>query len=67
MPQQTVEVEIDMDGKVTIQTAGFSGASCLQATKALESVLGTVTDDTKTPEFHQAASQSQPQQARAGQ
>lgn len=67
MPQQTVEVEIDVDGKVIIQTAGFHGASCLQATKALESVLGTVTDDTKTREFHQAAGQSQPQQAKASQ
>jgi hypothetical protein len=64
---QTVEVEIDANGKVVIQTKGFQGASCLQATKSLESALGLVTDDTKTREFHQAASQSQPQQAKAGQ
>jgi hypothetical protein len=67
MAQQTVEVEIDVNGKVVIQTAGFQGASCLQATKTLEAVLGTVTEDAKTREFHQAAGQSQSQQAKAGQ
>jgi len=64
---QRITVEISAEGAVTVQTSGFAGASCQQATKALEAALGTVVSDTKTPEFHQAAVQTRPHQAKAGQ
>ncbi|TXI84783.1 MAG: DUF2997 domain-containing protein [Cupriavidus sp.] len=64
---QTISVEISSSGKVTVQTQGFAGASCQQATAALEKALGTVTRDDKTPEFHQGAACPLPQQAKAGQ
>lgn len=64
---QSITVEITPEGAVTVQTQGFAGASCKQATAALEKALGTVTNDTKTPEFHQGAACPLPQQAKAGQ
>lgn len=64
---QTVTVEITAQGQVTVQTSGFAGASCKQATAALEKALGTVTSDEKTAEFHQGAACKLPQQAKAGQ
>ena len=42
-------------GEVKIETSGFTGKSCEEATAALEKVLGTVTDNTKTAEWYQAA------------
>lgn len=65
--QKTVTVEIDPQGNTTVTTSGFAGATCKQATTALENALGTVTSDDKTPEFFQGAACSLPQQAKAGQ
>lgn len=50
--QVVVTVE---DGKTTIETKGFKGTSCLQATAALEAALGVKTSDTPTAEMHQTA------------
>jgi len=62
---QTVTVEIDHTGAVIVKTEGFAGATCKQATAALESALGTVTRDERTPEFYRQA--THPQQAKAEQ
>jgi hypothetical protein len=43
---------------------GFAGKGCHALTAAIESALGTVTGDVKTPEYHQQAKQGQ--QAKAG-
>jgi hypothetical protein len=53
-----VTVEIDSTGAVVVKTTGFVGASCQDATRALEKALGQVTTDTKTPEFLQHAGQT---------
>lgn len=66
MPQ-VITVEITPQGVATVTSAGFSGASCTQATAALEKALGKVTADQKTPEFHQGATCKLPQQQKAGQ
>lgn len=49
---RTVTVTIQ-GGKTTVQTAGYQGASCQEATRALEAALGTVTSDTPTAEFYE--------------
>jgi hypothetical protein len=49
---KTIEVVIDTDGNVEVQTSGFSGPECKKATADLERQLGKVTDDTVTPEYH---------------
>ncbi len=39
------------DGKARVETRGFSGAACLNATKDLERVMGKTVSDSKTPEY----------------
>jgi hypothetical protein len=39
------------NGKARIETEGFEGKSCLDATADLEAALGTVESHEKTPEF----------------
>ena len=63
MPQ-IITVEISPEGEVKVQTTGFAGASCKQATKALEAALGAVVSDAKTSEFHQGGACPLPQQAK---
>ncbi len=54
-----IEVVVSPKGETTVQTKGFVGAECLQASKWLEQALGMATADSKTAEFHQAASVEQ--------
>ena len=49
---KTIDVIIDTDGNIEVQTTGFSGPECKQATADLERALGTVTDDRVTSEYH---------------
>lgn len=37
---------------VTIETKGYVGKACQDATSQFEKALGIVKSDTKTPEFH---------------
>lgn len=50
----TIEVLISPTGETTVQTRGYTGADCLQASKWLERSLGAVTADQRTTEFFQA-------------
>lgn len=56
---KTIEITIDTKGEVSVQTKGFSGASCKDASKALEEALGIVRSDTATPEMYQSATTPQ--------
>lgn len=47
---KTITVEIK-DGKSTIETTGFEGRACLDATAELEKAMGVVENETKKPEF----------------
>ncbi len=49
-----IEVVVSPQGESTIQTKGYSGGECLQASKFLEQALGVATADRKTPEFYTA-------------
>jgi hypothetical protein len=48
-----IEVTVSPRGEATVQTRGYAGADCLQASRFLEDALGAVTDDRKTTEFYQ--------------
>ncbi len=48
MPR-VIEVVVSPKGETTIQTKGYAGPNCLQASKFLEQALGLVTNDRKTP------------------
>ena len=51
--QRIIEVVISPQGETTIQTKGFAGSDCLQASKFLEDALGVSVADRKTGEFYQ--------------
>ena len=48
-----IEVVISPKGETAVQTKGYSGGDCLQATKFLEEALGAVAADKKTSDFYQ--------------
>jgi len=54
-----IEVTVSSKGETTLQTKGYGGSDCLQASKFLEQALGITTTDRKTGEFYQAASTEQ--------
>ncbi len=60
-----VEVIVTSDGKTTVQTKGFTGASCLDAGQFLEQALGRAIADRRTADFYQTADVQQQQQQRS--
>ena len=50
-----IEVVVSPTGETTVQTKGYTGADCLQASRFLEQTLGVTTADRKTAEYHQTA------------
>ena len=51
---RVIEVVVSPQGQATVQTRGYAGGECLQASKFLEQALGIITADHKTGEFYQA-------------
>jgi len=49
---KTITVTITKDAKVRVATDGFVGAECKDATRALETALGTTINDTPTAEMY---------------
>ena len=49
---RTIEITVSPDGKTTVQTKGFAGSSCRDATRLLERALGEVSEERLTPEFY---------------
>ena len=54
-----IEITVSPKGETTLQTKGFVGGECLNASKWLEQSLGISTSDRKTGEFFQQASNEQ--------
>ena len=48
----TIEVTIALDGTTRVETKGFSGASCQEASRFLDAI-GQRTSEELTAEFHQ--------------
>ena len=59
---KTIEVTVSPKGETTIQTKGFSGEACREATRKLEAALGVRGREQLTNEFHAIA--TAPQAAR---
>lgn len=51
---RTIEVVVDTQGNARVETRGFAGAGCREASKAFERALGLVSSETLTAEFYQA-------------
>jgi hypothetical protein len=47
-----IELLISPTGETSIQTKGYAGSDCQEASKFLEQALGLVADDRKTAEFY---------------
>ena len=54
-----IEVIISPKGETKIETRGFTGSSCQQASQFLEQALGAKVSDLPTPEFYQTQPQGQ--------
>jgi hypothetical protein len=54
-----IEVTVSPRGEVTVQTKGYAGADCLQASKFLEQALGVTAAESKTAEFYQGQAAEQ--------
>jgi hypothetical protein len=59
MNSRTIEIIVSAAGETTVQTKGFTGSTCRDASKFIEQALGDKTGETLTAEFHQAASTQQ--------
>lgn len=57
---KTIEIIVDPAGETTLQTRGYAGSACREASRLLEQALGEVQADTPTPELYQSLPQPQP-------
>lgn len=56
MNLEQIEVFIDANGKVHLQTSGFTGDDCLKATQELEALLGNqILERERTAETYNTA------------
>ena len=56
---KTIELIVSPTGQTTVQTKGFTGASCQDASRFIEQALGQRTSEQLTAEFHQATTNQQ--------
>ncbi len=56
---RVIEVTVSPQGEVTVQTKGYAGAGCVEASRSLEQALGARTTETMTAEFYQATTAEQ--------
>ncbi len=65
MTTQVIELIVSPKGETQVQTKGFAGASCREASKFIEQALGQRTKETPTAEFYQHATTGQQQRLQA--
>ena len=54
-----IEIIVAPNGQTKVETKGFTGNKCRQASKFIEQALGKRTDEKLTAEFHQELGQKQ--------
>jgi hypothetical protein len=62
---RVIEVIVSPQGETLVQTQGYVGGECLQASQFLEQALGVVLAERKTAEFFQTQQSSQHQEYQA--
>lgn len=55
--RRIIEVIVSPHGETHVETKGFTGAACQQASRFIEQALGNRQSETLTSEFYQAAGQ----------
>jgi Protein of unknown function (DUF2997) len=61
---QIIEVIVSPQGQTKIETKGFAGAGCRDASRFIEEALGQRSSEQLTPEFHHTTSTQQSQSQR---
>ena len=59
MTQKIIEVIVLPTGETKIETKGFTGSSCRDASQFMEEALGQRTSEQLTAEFHQTQANQQ--------
>ena len=59
---KTIEIVVAPDGQTRVETSGFVGAECREASRLIERALGQQTDEQLTGDFY--ATQTDQQQLR---
>ena len=60
-----IEITVSPNGETRVQTKGFTGGECRDASRFVEEALGQRVSETLTAEFHQAANHQAVQQQSA--
>ena len=63
--RKTIEIIVTPEGKTSVQTRGFTGPSCRDASRFLEKALGRSIGEKLTAEFHQSQPAQQDQHQRS--
>ena len=58
---KTIEVTVAPNGETSVETKGFAGAECQDASRFIEQALGQRTGERLTAEFHQRPQVAQQQ------
>ena len=56
---KVIVIIVSPSGQVSVQTRGFTGSSCRQASRVLEQALGIVQSDQPTAEMYQSTTNQQ--------
>jgi len=57
---RTIEIVVSPTGETRLQTKGFIGSSCQNASRAMEAALGIQLATERTPEFFSEAAREKP-------
>ena len=57
---KTIEITIDSQGQSKVETKGFSGSECREASRFVEQALGTRASESLTAEYYQGPQAGQP-------
>jgi hypothetical protein len=52
MTTRIIEVTVSPTGETTVQTKGYAGGDCIQASRFLEQALGVIAREAKTADFY---------------
>ncbi|GAA4447973.1 DUF2997 domain-containing protein [Novipirellula rosea] len=63
---KTIQITVAPSGETKVETSGFSGSECREASQFLEAALGARRSETITAEFYADQSQSENQTQREG-
>jgi len=55
--KRLIEITVSPDGQTKIQTRGFTGRSCKEASRFLEATIGRWQSERLTSEFHQQSTE----------